>query len=107
MKIILSTTDGNKFAEVNSWEKANEAAKAIFKRQYWSDIVYDIWMTDGTQVSGSIDLEPSCFHKPHQKNIITNHLKTFWTNVSKSSPKPYLTQENIKFCKNLLKYLPQ
>lgn len=105
MKIILSNSDGNKFATVQSWESANLAAKAVFKRNYWSDLYYDIFFDDNTQTCGSIDLEPSSFHKPHQNNIFTWHLKTFWTNVSKSEPKTYLTQEDINFTKKLLTYL--
>lgn len=105
MKIILSNSNGSTFATVNNWQDANTAAKAIFKRQYWSDLYYDIFFQDGTQTAGSIDLEPASFHKPHQKELFTTHLKTFWGNISKATPKPYLSQEDIDFCKNSLKYL--
>lgn len=105
MKIILSDSKGATFAKVTNWSDANTAAKAIFKRQYWSDLYYDILFDDGTQTGGSIDLEPESFHKPHQKELFTTHLKTFWSNVSKTTPKPYLTQKDINFCKTLLTYL--
>ena len=107
MKIILSTSEGNKFATLQDWEHANDAAKAIFKRNYWSDLYYDIFFDENNHVSGSIDLEPKSFHKDHQNNLFTWHLKTFWGNVSKSTPKPYLSQEDINYCKILLNYLPE
>lgn len=106
MKIILFDSQGNTFASVTTWDAANVAAKAVFKRQNWSDLYYDIFFDDGTQTGGSIDLEPESFHKPHQSQIFTWHLKTFWTNVSKSKPLPYLSQSDIDFCKTLLNYLP-
>lgn len=106
MKITLSTDNGHIFTTVRDWNTANEAAKAIFKRKYWSDLYYDITFDDATQTAGSIDLEPQSFHKPHQENLFTWHLKTFWGNVSKETPKVYLSQEYINECKNLLNYLP-
>ena len=106
MKIILFDSTGSKFATVDNWSKANEAAKAIFKRNYWSDLYYEIFFEDGTQTCGSIDLEPASFHKPHQKTIFTTHLKTFWTNLSNVTPPKYgLTIEDIDFTKKLLTYL--
>lgn len=107
MKIILSTSTGTKFATVQSWEEANEAAKAIFKKDCWSDLYYDIFLNEDNHVSGSIDLEPQSFHKSHQNKIFTWHLKTFWSNISKATPKSYLSQEDINYCKSLLNYLPQ
>lgn len=107
MKIILSDYNGSKFATVTTWEKANEAAKAIYRRNRWSDLIYDIFFDDGTQTAGSIDLEPHSFHKPHQNQIFTTHLRTFWGNVSKQQPGKYgLTADDIQFCKTLLNYLP-
>lgn len=102
MKIILSNSDGKTFAVVYNWSAANVASKAIFKRQYWSDLYYDITFDDGTHTSGSIDLEPECFHKSHQNEIFTWHLETFWSNVSKSTPLPYLKQSDIDYAKRLL-----
>lgn len=116
--MIIQLYDSRKklFTTVNSWESANVAAKAIFKRQYWSDLYYSIVFDDGVKVSGSIDLEPKSFHKEHQNKIVTWHLKTFWTNISKLTPKsPYPgmtirefepSAQDIEDCKNLLNYLP-
>lgn len=107
MKIILSDDRGHKFATVTTWDKANEAVKAIFRRNRWSDLIYDIFFDDGTQTGGNIDLEPQSFHKPHQNEIFTTHLKTFWGNISKQQPGTWaLTADDIQFCKNLLNYLP-
>lgn len=112
MKILLSSSTGSKFAEVDNFTNANVAAKAVFKCNYWSDLYYDILFDDGTQTAGSIDLEPQSFHKPHQNIIFTNHLKTWWGNVSRITPNEYgfmkgFTQEDIDFCKKLLTYLPK
>jgi len=106
-KFILSNDMGHKFASVNSWEDANVAAKAIFKRQYWSNLYYEIFFDDGETISGVIDLEPESFHKPHQNQIFTWHLKTFWGNISKLT-KPYggITMQDVEDCKKLLTYLP-
>lgn len=106
MKITLSNSDGKLFATVSAWDLANLAARAIFKRNYWSDLYYHIIFDDGNEVAGSIDLEPYSFHAPKQKELFTQHLKTFWSNVSKSEPKPYLSEQDINYCKQLLKYLP-
>jgi len=97
MNIKLTTTDGRLFANVDNWNDANIAAKSIFKRQYYSDLCYDITFDDGTQVNGSIDLEPQCFHKGHQNTIITTHLKTFWTNITEVKlPHFQITESDIK-----------
>ncbi len=107
MTIVLFDSNGSTFASVTSFEMANVAAKAVFKRQFWSNLYYDIFFDDNTQTAGSIDLEPESFHKPHQNELFTWHLRTFWTNVSKSKPLPYLTQEDIDFTAKLLTYLPK
>jgi hypothetical protein len=106
-EIVLTDSRGHKFATIKGWEDANVAAKAIFKRQNWSDLYYNITFNDGETISGSIDLEPESFHKPHQNEIFTWHLKTFWTNISKLTS-PYLgfTMEDIEDCKKLITYLP-
>lgn len=109
MTIHLSTNQGDKFTTVKSWEEANQAARAIFKRDNWSDLVYQIVFDDGIKTAGSIDLEPSSFHTRHQREIFTNHMRTFWSNVAKLKPQtaPYfVTQEDIDFTKSLLTYLP-
>lgn len=106
MKIVLFDSNGNNFATVYNFEKANEAAKAVFKRKHWSNLYYDIFFDNGTQTSGSIDLEPQSFHKPHQTNIFTWHLKTFWGNISRlKEPKFGLTVEDINYCKWMLTQL--
>ena len=107
MIIHLSTYHGEKFTTVTSWDQANQAARAIFKRDTWSDLVYQIIFDDGNETAGSIDLEPQSFHTRHQREIVTNHMRTFWGNVSKQKPGKYgLTQEDINFTKGLLNYLP-
>lgn len=84
MKIILTTSTGKIFAEVQTLREANIAAKSVFKRNYWSDLYYHIMFDDGSETSGSIDLEPAEFHKPHQNNLFTWHLNTYWNNIIKS-----------------------
>ena len=106
MKIELTSSNKKTFATLNSWEDANQATKAIFKRNFWSDLYYKITFEDGTIAKGVIDLEPQSFHKPHQNSILLTHCKTYWTNVSKTTPKPYLLQCDIDYFKKLLKYLP-
>lgn len=110
MEIRLTDSDGNSFAVVHSWDAANLAAKAVFKRQNWSDLYYYIEFDDKQEVHGSIDLEPASFHRPHQNNIFTWHLRTFWTNISKVDPARWpiysLTEEDIQFFKHALNYLP-
>lgn len=106
MRIILTDSRGSQLADINTWENANIASKAIFKREHWSDIYYHIFFDDGTKANGSIDLEPYSFHKPHQKEIFTNHLRTFWTNVSKAVQRFDITQEDREYATQLLTYLP-
>jgi len=112
MKIKLTDSDGKLFATVTSWENANIAAKAIFKLHKYSDLYYHLFFDDGNDIAGSIDLEPHSFHQPHQKTILTSHLKTFWGNVSRITPNEYgwlrgFTQQDIDECKTLLTYLPE
>lgn len=107
MKILLLDYKSSIFASVESWDAANIAAKAVLKRKYWSNLYYDIHFDDGTSTAGSIDLEPESFHKPHQNEIFTWHLRTFWTNISKAEPSPNWTQKNIDFASKLLTYLPK
>jgi hypothetical protein len=114
MKIRLTTGTGSLFAQVSTWEQANIAAKAVFKRNKHSDLHYFIefdedWFLGYPAVQethGSIDLEPSDFHKPHQNNIFTWHLKTWWTNLSNAnehySKIMGISTEDKQFCKYLL-----
>jgi hypothetical protein len=107
MKIILTSSDGNLFATVETWQQANEVARAIFRRNYWSDLYYEIHLGEKTEVTGSIDLEPASFHTRHQKTLFTTHLRTFWGNISKQKP-PYkygLNDAEVKHFAALLYYL--
>lgn len=108
MQIILSNSDGHKFTTARSWDEANQAARAIFKRNFWSDLYYQIIFDDGKETAGSIDLEPASYHTRHQREIVTNHMRTFWGNVAKLAPNkaPYFySEEDINFTKGLLNYL--
>ena len=107
MKITLSNSDKKVFTTVTSWESANIAAKAIIKRNKWSDIKYSIVFDTGEEANGSIDLEPRSFHKPYLNCIVTKHLKTWWNNISRlQAPKFGFTQTDIDYCKSLLTHLP-
>lgn len=107
MKILLTTREGKIFTQVNTWDAANVAAKAVIKHFTYSDLYYSITFDNGEEVAGSIDLEPRSFHTPYWNCIVTKHLKTFWTNISKlPAPKYGLTQEDIEECKKLLQHLP-
>lgn len=108
MKIILTDSQGNLLAAVTNWVTANVAAKAIIKRNKWSNLYYSIQFDNGEQVTGSIDLEPRSFHQPYLNCVVTKHLKTWWTNISKlPAPKFGFEQSDIDYCKTLLTYLPQ
>lgn len=111
MKIRLTDSDGKLFAEVQTWNKANEATRAIFKRKNWSDIYYFIEFDSQQEAYGSIDIEPYSFHARHQREIFTKHLKTFWTNCKNIDimKKPYygITAEDQLFFKYLLTELPE
>lgn len=110
MKIRLTDSEGKLFSEVTTWTEANAAARAIFKRQNWSDIYYFIEFDSQQETHGSIDLEPQTFHTRHQREIFTKHLKTFWTNCSNVDiiKKPWygITAEDQEFFKYLLTELP-
>ena len=82
MTIKLENTQGNLFAKVSSLQEANNAMAAIVKRNYWSDLFYEICFDSGNSIQGSIDLEPKGFHE--KLKPFTNHLNTFWTNILKS-----------------------
>ncbi len=107
MKIRLTDSKGSLFAEVQNWDDANVAAKSIFKRNYWSDLYYFIEFDDNQETYGSIDLEPKSFHRPHQNNLFTTHLHTFWSNCSKVKlPHFQITSEDVAYFKFLLTKLP-
>lgn len=108
MQIILNSTFNTCFASVNSWEQANTAARAIWKRNKYSDIAYKITFDDGETASGTIDIEPKSHFAPVNRNILTWHLKTFWTNISKADRTryPYVSEEEQEYFKKMLNYLP-
>ena len=107
MKILITDSENKIFANVQSFDLANIAAKAILKKGY-SDLYYHITFNNGINYNGSIDLEPKSFHQDHINNIFLNHLKTYWGNVSRADLKkyPFITIEHIEECKKLLEYLP-
>lgn len=106
MRIIMTTDHPiSNFLEVNSWELANVGLKSIWRKQKYSDVRYTIHFDDGEEISGTIDMEPHSHFAPVCNEIFTWHLKTLWTNVSKST-KSYITQEDKEECKQLLTYLP-
>jgi hypothetical protein len=103
MKIRLTDSNGSLFAEVCTWSDANVAAKSVFKRQKWSDLYYFIEFDDNQEAYGSIDLEPCEFHRPHQNELFTWHLKTFWGNCAKvKQPSPLISKDDIKYFQFLL-----
>jgi hypothetical protein len=110
MEIRLTDSRGNLFAQVTTWEDANAAARAVFKRQTWSDIYYFIEFNSKQETHGSIDIEPHSFHTRHQREIFTKHLKTFWGNLANLDPqkaKIYgVNEEDKRFFKYLLTELP-
>jgi hypothetical protein len=108
MIIRLTDSRGSLFAQVASFEAANLAARAIWKRDKWSDIHYFIEFDDLQETHGSIDIEPHDFFARNQRQIITWHLKTFWGNIVKHGANlPYsISSEDISFFKFLLTKLP-
>jgi hypothetical protein len=100
-EVELEDSMGNKFFEGKSIAAADEAMYHIWKRGNWSDVQYEIEFEDGSEVEGSIDLEPKSFHAEHKKNILSWHLQTYWGNVSKTD-KPYIQPEMKEFAKNLI-----
>jgi hypothetical protein len=109
MIIRLTDSRGSLFAEVSSFEAANVAAKAVWRRNNWSDIHYFIEFDDLQECHGSIDIEPHDFFAPNCSQIITWHLKTFWGNMVKHglNKHPYaINSEDINYFKFLLTKLP-
>jgi hypothetical protein len=82
MRIKIETSEGNLFANVGRLSQANEVMSAILKRNYWSNLFYEICFDSGNSIQGSIDLEPRGFHG--KLNPFTTHLETFWSNILKS-----------------------
>lgn len=93
----------------NGFEQANEMAAMIFKTGMFSDLDYHI--QDGSFTwSGRIDLEPSCFHRPHRDQIITWHLRTMCLNIAKCD-KPWMFKSGMmnaakNDCIEMLSILP-
>lgn len=107
MNITLKSSDGHTFTVSRGWENANAAARAVFKRRYYSDLHYLIIFDDGDGIEGVIDLEPYDFHARHQREIVTTHLRTFWGNIAKIKPPHWgFTAADVERCKKLLTYLP-
>jgi hypothetical protein len=68
--------------KVHTFYLANRYAYHIWELDNYSDLEYLI--VDGDfRLEGSIDLEPRDFHRSHRRRILTNHLRTFWSNVAK------------------------
>lgn len=111
MEIRLTDSNGRLFAQVATWEDANAAIRAVFKRQRWSDIHYFIEFDSKQEAYGSIDIEPRSFHTHHQREIFTKHLKTVWGNLANLNPqksKIYgVSAEDKRFFRYLLTELPE
>jgi hypothetical protein len=72
------STRGRSF---NSFSAANEYARFLLGR--YSDLSFLI--EEGNfRRTGTIDLEPVSFHRPHQNRIITAHLRTLCINCLKA-----------------------
>jgi hypothetical protein len=105
LQITLTSSREGLFVKTDNFQDANIALKAILRRKKYSDVYYHIQDNNVDQI-GSIDLEPESFHKPHQNRILSNHLLTFWTNISKmDKPKPGFTKSDIQYFTRLLNYL--
>jgi len=85
MQITLRTSENNLIISTTDINKANEAEKAVFKRQYLSDIYYSLNIK-GLEQSGSIDLEPRMFWQREQNEIVSKHFNTYFGNISKLEP---------------------
>lgn len=96
--IVLKDNDDKVMAHCNNWHDANLVARAMIGRH--SDVYYNIAFADDLRLTGSIDLEPRSFWDGIE-DVVTWHLRTFHTNVSKSQ-KPQITQEHRDFSANLL-----
>lgn len=109
INVTLTTDYNTTFGAFTGYEQADDGARAIFKRQYWSDIYYLIEI-DGREIwAGSIDLEPASFHRPHQRQIITNHIRTFLGNLQRQPLNKfpcYLTPQDQEDIKTVLNSLP-
>lgn len=104
LSITLTSSNQGVFIKTDNFKDANIALKAILRRKYYSDVYYHIKAIDMDQ-SGSIDMEPEMFHKPHQDRILSNHLLTFWTNISQlDKPKMGFSQLDIEYFTKLLKF---
>lgn len=102
-EITLSTYDNSVFAKnIASFAKANEVIYFVWKSGKYSNVRYKLEYQDGETIEGVIDIEPKEFHAPHKNNILSWHLKTYWGNVAKSSPLPYLPQSYIDEAKELI-----
>lgn len=99
--VKLTTTDGRVFFDGKNITDADEAIYFVWKRDKYSDVLYDIVFEDGHKLSGSIDLEPKSFHAPHKKNILSFHLNTYWNNVAKTKL-PYIPKEFVESASNLV-----
>ena len=110
MIIRLTDSMGNLFTQVDNWELANIAAKAIWKREKWSDLFYFIEFDTKQEFYGAIDLEPRSHFAPVQNSIFTWHLKTFLSNMVKIEPQKAkifeVSKQDIQFFKYLLTELP-
>jgi len=73
------STRGRSF---KSFEDANRYARFLLGR--YSDLSFLI-QEGNFRRTGTIDLEPVSFHRPHRNRIITAHLHTFCSNCLKAN----------------------
>lgn len=100
-RIILSDDRKKVLVDTTSMAQANEVLYGISNSNKYSYIFYAIRFEDGKEISGSIDLEPHSFHKPHEKKILTWHLLTYYKNVS-NLPSYFGEEVEVEIAKDLL-----
>jgi hypothetical protein len=100
-KVELKTLDGKDFYEGINIQDADAALYHIWKRKKYSDVAYEIEFENGTELEGSIDLEPHDFHADHKHHILSWHIKNLWKNISESNYS-FISQEDKDFGKDLI-----
>ena len=105
IKEILLTTEGFSWnpdfiagQRYDNWQQADAFMDRYLGKV--SDIHYQLTWQDGSQWSGSVDMEPADFHAG--KKILTSWVTTFLKSLSQAEPDELASEETIKNAQKLI-----
>lgn len=83
----------------HSWKAANDFVASLIGKH--SNVYYKILWKDGQVINGAMDLEPASFYEG-KTDLLGDHIKRFYTNVSKVVNNVIFDEKTVAFTKKIL-----